>query len=218
MRARTGTAVRLALTLAILPAQSFAAVANPDILGNIVQNACVPTMQATGNPLPCRKVDLARGFAVLKDIRGRTQYLVLPTWPIAGIESPSLLAPAAPNYWQYAWEARAFVEEAAGRTIPREAMGLAINSARGRSQNQLHIHVDCVRPDVIQALKGSQNSIGADWRPLPIRLRGHYYLATRIEGGDLGSIDPFKLLADRLPRARAAMGNQTLVVIGAVFK
>lgn len=208
---------RLALALALVM-QSLAAVANPDVLKNIVENACVPTMQATGNPLPCRKVDLGRAFAVLKDIRGRTQYLVLPTGPIAGIESPSLLSSTAPNYWQYAWEARAFVEEAAGRTIPREALGLAINSAKGRSQNQLHIHVDCVRRDIVQALKRSQSSIGTDWRPLPIRLSGHRYLATRIEGGDLGTIDPFKLLAEKVPRARAAMGDQTLVVIGAVFK
>jgi len=218
MSARAGVAARLALTLALFLAFSFAATANPDILGNIVEKACVPTMQATGHPLPCRKVDLARWFAVLKDIRGRTQYLVLPTGPIAGIESPSLLNPEAPNYWQYAWEARAFVEEAAGRTIPREAIGLAINSAKGRSQNQLHIHVDCVRRDVIQVLRRSQSSIGADWRPLPVRLRGHHYLATRIEGDELGTIDPFKLLAEKVPTARAAMGDQTLVVIGAVFK
>ena len=97
-------------------------------------------------------------------------------------------------------------------------MGLAINSVKGRSQNQLHIHVDCVRSDVIQVLTRSQNSIGADWRPLPVRLRGHHYLATRIEGGELGNTDPFKLLAEKVPKARAAMGDQTLVVIGAVFK
>src|SRR5665213_859916 len=195
-----------------------AAAGNPDVLMNIVEKACVPTMQATGHALPCRKVDLDRRFAVLKDITGRTQYLVLSTDPIAGIESPSLLAPSAPNYWQDAWEARAFVEEAAGRTIPREAIGLAINSAKGRSQNQLHIHVDCVRRDVIWTLKRYESSIGPEWRPLPVRLRGHHYLAIRVQGADLGATDPFQLLAGKVPRARAAMGDQTLVVIGAVFR
>ena len=207
--------IALACTaMASLPA----AAGNPDVLKHIVEGACVPTMQATGHPLPCRKVDLDRRFAVLKDILGKTQYLVLPTDPIAGIEAPELLKSGAPNYWQASWEARSFVEEAAGRKIPRDYIGLAINSAKGRSQNQLHIHVDCVRRDVIQALKRSQSSIGADWRPLPIRLRGHHYFATRIESGDLGTVDPFKLLAEKMPRARAAMGDQTLVVIGAVFK
>jgi CDP-diacylglycerol pyrophosphatase len=218
MRAGARIAAGLALTLALAPAPGVFASPASDILKNIVEKACVPTMQATGNPLPCRKVDLARRFAVLKDIRGRTQYLVLPTDPVAGIESPSLLTAGAPNYWQYAWEARAFVEEAAGETIPREAIGLAINSEKGRSQDQLHIHVDCVRRDVIQALKRNQNAIGVAWRLLPARLRGHYYLAIRVEGSDLSTIDPFKLLATKVPQARAAMGDQTLVVIGAVFK
>jgi CDP-diacylglycerol pyrophosphatase len=214
---RKAIAARLAV-VALIATSGFAYAANPDILKNIVEKACVPTMQATGHPLPCREVDLGRHFAVLKDISGRTQYLVLPTEPIAGIEAPSLLDADAPNYWQYAWEARSFVEEAAGRSIPREYIGLAINSAKGRSQNQLHIHVDCVRRDVLWTLRRYQASIGSDWRPMPVWLRGHHYLAMRVEGSDLGAADPFKLLGEKLPTAHAAMGDQTLVVIGAIFK
>lgn len=213
-RTLLGAAAVACAALATLPATA----ANPDVLKHIVEGACVPTMQATGHPLPCRKVDLDRRFAVLKDIMGKTQYLVLPTDPIAGIEAPELLKPDAPNFWQFSWEARSFVEEAAGRTIPRDYIGLAINSVKGRSQNQLHIHIDCVRRDVIWTLKRYQTAIGADWKPMPAWLRGHRYLAMRIEGADLGKADPFKLLADKLPRARATMGDQTLVVIGATFK
>jgi CDP-diacylglycerol pyrophosphatase len=209
-----GAAAIACAALAALPATA----ANPDVLKHIVEGACVPTMQATGHPLPCRKVDLDRRFAVLKDILGKTQYLVLPTEPIAGIEAPELLKPDAPNFWQFSWEARSFVEEAAGRTIPRDDIGLAINSAKGRSQNQLHIHIDCVRRDVIWTLKRYQAAIGPEWRPMPVWLRGHHYLAMRIDGPDLGKADPFKLLADKIPRARATMGDQTLVVIGATFK
>ena len=71
------------VALAALPATA----ANPDVLKHIVEGACVPTMQATGHPLPCRKVDLDRRFAVLKDILGKTQYLVLPTDPIAELNA-----------------------------------------------------------------------------------------------------------------------------------
>jgi CDP-diacylglycerol pyrophosphatase len=209
--------ISVALALAIAPVAGFAA-ADPNILKNIVEKGCVPTMQSTGHPLPCRQVDLTRRFAVLKDISGRTQYLLLPTDPVAGIEAPSLLSAGAPNYWQYAWRARAYVEEAAGRAIPRDVIGLAINSASGRSQNQLHIHVDCVRRDVAAALHRYQNAIGTDWKPLPVRLRGHRYLAIRIDDSDLARTDPFKLLAEKVPSARAAMGDQTLVVVGAVFR
>ena len=29
-----------------------------------------------------------------------------------------------------------------------EAVGMALNSAAGRTQNQLHIHLNCVRPEM----------------------------------------------------------------------
>ena len=47
-------------------------------------------------------------------------------------------------------------------------------------------------------------------------LRGRRYRAMRIEGADL-SADPFKLLAKTDPTARADMGRETLVAIGARF-
>jgi CDP-diacylglycerol pyrophosphatase len=215
-RALLGAAAVACAALAALPATGRAA--DADALKRIVEGMCVPAMTTIGHPLPCRKVDLSRRYAVLKDINGRTQYLLIPTDPVAGIEAPSLLSDGARNYWQDAWEARMFVEEAAGRPIARDLIGLAINSAKGRSQNQLHIHVDCVRRDVVATLRRYQSAIGPDWRPLPFRLRGHRYLATRVEGANLGGVDPFRLLADKVPRARAAMGDQTLVVIGATFK
>jgi hypothetical protein len=41
------------------------------------------------------------------------------------------------------------------RPIPRDVVGLAINSQKARSQNQLHIHIDCVMAEVIQSLDDS---------------------------------------------------------------
>jgi CDP-diacylglycerol pyrophosphatase len=40
----------------------------------------------------------------------------------------------------------------------------------------------------------------------------------RIEAPDLSQANPFRLLAEGVPRARADMGDQTLVVIAATFK
>jgi CDP-diacylglycerol pyrophosphatase len=48
-------------------------------------------------------------------------------------------------------------------------------------------------------------------------LAGHYYRALRIMGPTLGGDDPFKLLAQGVPGARAAMGSYTLVVVGMEF-
>ena len=75
-----------------------AARADPNALWNIVHGQCVPDWQQHRvlKP-PCVAVDLnkgvAGGFAVIKDQRGQTQYLLLPTQRITGIESAALLAP-----------------------------------------------------------------------------------------------------------------------------
>src|SRR5882757_2067076 len=129
-----------ALLLLALPAVTVRA-ADPDALWKIVHGACVPHAMAGAGPAPCSFVDLAGGYAVLKDIRGATQFLLIPTARIAGIESPEILLPGAANYWQAAWAARRFVDEKAGRSLPRQDIGLAINAASRRSQNQLHIHI-----------------------------------------------------------------------------
>jgi CDP-diacylglycerol pyrophosphatase len=194
-----------------------ACAADPDALWNIVGGQCVPNQQAKQEPGPCVSVDLAGGYAVLKDQSGATQVLVIPTTRVTGIESPALLDPAAPNYWADAWSARHVVEQFAHREIPREDIALAVNSVYARSQDQLHIHVDCIRPDVRDALNTVMDRIGAQWTRLDISLAGHRYKAMRIAGEDLGDANPFKLLADGDAMARADMGVETLVLAGAVF-
>ena len=191
---------------------------NPDALRQIVEGICVPSQSANSNPLPCRLVDLTAHYAVLKDLQGATQYLVIPTDTVSGIESPAVLAGDAPNYWEDAWQARRFIDESAGRLVPRDVVGLAINSAKGRTQNQLHIHIDCVRADVARTLHDNEASIGSAWHPLRARLAGHVYLAMRIEAPDLSAVNPFRLLAEGVPAAASHMGDQTLVVIAATFK
>jgi CDP-diacylglycerol pyrophosphatase len=187
--------------------------ADSNALWHVVHDLCVTDMKATGSPAPCAQVDLVSGYAVLKDIRGATQLLLIPTDRVTGIESPVLLAPASPNYWQAAWGARPIFEQRAGGPVPRGDIGLAINSIYGRSQNQLHIHIDCVRADVRDALQANASRIGFHWSDLDVDLAGRRYRAMRVDGADLGARDPFKLLAEGDPAARADMGAETLVVI-----
>ena len=190
------------------------AAADADALWYIISEQCVPDQQQFGLPKPCDLVDLAAGYVVLKDRVGDTQFLVMPTARISGIESPEILAPDAPNYWSAAWQARRFVEERAHRALPREAISLAINSPSGRTQNQLHIHVDCVRSDVQTALRESADAIGSTWAPLPVRLAGHDYMAMRLTQRELAGTNPFVLLADGIPGARGDMEHYTLVIVG----
>ena len=147
MRPRWISLARLLLAAFLvwtLPAGTVRA-ADPDALWKIVHDRCVPHATAGEGPGPCSFVDLAGGYAVLKDIRGATQFLLIPTARIAGIESPKILQPGSPNYWQAAWAARRFVDEKAGRSLPRQDIGLAINAASRRSQNQLRSLPACTR-------------------------------------------------------------------------
>ena len=205
------------LGLGWLLAPPSAGASNPNALWHVVHDLCVVDMRVSGHPAPCLMVDRRHGWAALKDLRGKTQVLLIPTRKVTGIESPKLLEPGGPNYWRAAWDARRFFEKRAGREVPREDVGLAINSMFGRSQDQLHIHIDCVRADVIAALAAHADEIGTDWAPLGVDLAGKRYRARRLEGADLDGRDPFKLLAAESPDVRADMGRQTLAMIGATF-
>jgi CDP-diacylglycerol pyrophosphatase len=193
---------------------------DPDQLWRIVQK-CVPDQEQHGNPAPCALVHIQdgidRGYVILKDLIGATQYLLLPTASVSGIESPDLLLPNAPNYFAAAWRERGYVERAAQRTLPRTAIGLAVNAVPNRSQNHLHIHMDCVRLDVQATLQRLLAGIGDDWAVLPEPLVGHTYMARRVLAEDLGAANPFVLLAEGVPGARTAMAAQALTVVGAQF-
>jgi CDP-diacylglycerol pyrophosphatase len=192
-----------------------AAASHGNALWHIVHELCTPDMKASGNPAPCVSVDFAGGYAVLKDIQGKTQYLVIPTARVTGIESPELLATASPNYWAAAWDARKLVEDRIGHPMPREDIGLAVNSMSGRTQNQLHIHIDCIYPKVRDALQRAAPKIGAGWTSVVLGKYHHHYRAKWLAGADLGDRDPFKILADTDRAARADMGDETLGLIGA---
>ncbi len=213
---RAGMVLRCGYTAALFASvvvPSHAA-ADANALWHIVGEQCVPDQQRNQSPKPCEQVDLNAGYAVLKDIVGETQFLVIPTTRVGGIESPEILALDAPNYWEAAWQARRYVTDRAQRPLPRDAISLAINAVGARSQNQLHIHVDCVRLDVQATLREHAAAIDAHWSPFPVQLAGHEHMAMRLAQPDLGQTNPFLLLADGIPGARADMAHYSLVVVG----
>jgi CDP-diacylglycerol pyrophosphatase len=206
--------------LALLAVAGPAHAADPDALWKIISQKCLPNEREYGEPSPCAVVDInggdARGYVVLKDRVGATQYLVMPTAKITGIEDPAVLAPDAANYFADAWRERHFTTDAAERDLRRDELSLAVNSMYGRSQNQLHIHIDCVAPAVKDALGRQIAAVGEKWAPFPEPLAGHRYRAMRVDGEVLAA-NPFTLVADGIPGARSAMGKESLVVIGAAF-
>ncbi|WP_115527595.1 MULTISPECIES: CDP-diacylglycerol diphosphatase [Xanthomonas] len=185
---------------------------DPDALWRIVSTRC---LAEAPRPPDCAAVwsDPARRAVLLKDRHGSFQYLLVPSVRVSGIEDPALLRADAPNYFASAWDARSFVAQALQRPLPRQYVSLALNSPHGRSQDQLHIHIDCLRPDVYAALQRQRTEIGPEWRALAEPLLGHVYLARTLEGTALEQ-DPIRLLADALP-ADASLRDYSLVVAGA---
>lgn len=206
-----------AILLAAMLLAGFAgrAAADPSALWHIVHGRCVPDEMQKHDPSPCASVDLAGGYAVLKDLVGPYQFLLIPTARVSGIDDPAILAPNAPNYWQAAWQARRILEQRVGHQVARDDLALAINSAAGRSQNQLHIHIDCIRPDVQAALRQHLGAVGPDWTPFPVPLAGRHYRAMRITQPDLAGVNPFRILARSV--APGQMRWHTLVVAAVSF-
>jgi CDP-diacylglycerol pyrophosphatase len=187
-------------------------------LWGVVHNLCVPGESLRHDPMPCLLVDvhggIESGFAILKAPREGVQFLLIPTTPISGIESPIVRGPNATNYFASAWEHRTYIDEALHQSLPRDEIALAINSLVSRSQDQLHIHFSCVRADVWQALHKNERQIGDQWAPFHVSFFDHNYAAMWVSGEHLSPNNPFSLLEERLPGASLDMANRTLVVIG----
>lgn len=188
--------------------------AHPDALWRIVHDGCVIDESSFGRPAPCLEVNAAKGYAIIKDPERATQLLLVPTKRIRGIESPALLAGDSENYWFDAWSAKRWLESELGGTLGDADMGLAVNSRLSRTQDQLHIHIDCVRPAVRAAISTTARSLGRDWTRLPAKLFGSTYDALWIDRGELIRSDPFRLLGSD-ERVRGDMGSYSLALIGA---
>ena len=216
--AAIAAAVCVSAAVLIFPAGAAQRELPPNTLWEVVQNLCVPGQSDFHDPQPCLEVNLdggiEKGFAILRDPRGGTQFLLIPTVRISGIESPTLRDAHAVNYFADAWEARAHVSEALHQPLPRDGIGLAINSAVGRSQDQMHIHISCVLPGVLDALHKSERKVGEEWALLDAPLAGRRYIAMWAPGEDLSAVNVFRLLAEKVPEAARDMGNRTLVVVG----
>jgi CDP-diacylglycerol pyrophosphatase len=144
-----------------------------------------------------------KGYAVLKDNSPTKpfHYLLIPTARITGIESQDLLFPDAPNYFADAWRQRTLVAKLAKKNLARRDYALAVNSTSGRTQNQLHIQIDCVKPEVRKVLASAK--LTTVWRKLDTPLDGHHYFARRIRGDAMVGENPFTLLVAVVLSAQA---------------
>lgn len=185
--------------------------ADADALWNKVVQVCVKSDPAKDSANPCDAVDRRAGYVIVKDLCGPTQYLMLPSKRLSGIESEDLAR--APNYFAAAWNNRHWVAQRAGRELKPEELALALNSIDRRSQNQFHIHLDLARPELAAALRPYQHDPVGSWSLF--RFQGHDYHLSRLT--DLATQDPIKLVRARVTAAQGVMRHQTIGLIGATF-
>jgi len=205
------------LGAAFFLAAAPSAFADSMALWNIVHGKCVAHAEAGQGFAPCADLDLADGVALLKDLHGVAQELAIPTARVTGIEDPLVLASGAPDYFGYAWKERAALEAILKKPLPREAVGISINSMYSRSQEQLHLHIDCMDEGVMAALSAYRDALDATFRQMTVELKGRKYWARDVTPADLAAATPFQMLADGIPGARAQMGAWSLILVGATL-
>jgi CDP-diacylglycerol pyrophosphatase len=189
-----------------------------DRLWNEVRDCIAQTRSGQKLQLPCQLVvspkELDDGYVVVRaeDLRDEPQpyhFLTVPTRRISGIESADK---TRLNYWKAAWQQLQFTLNRRHEFEP-DQMGLAINSEKGRSQDQLHIHMACIDRTVAESLREHASEIRTDkWSERKFELKnGHRY---RVIREDRLETNPFELLKTipPLPHDQRFDAKQTIVV------
>jgi CDP-diacylglycerol pyrophosphatase len=210
----------LAVVAVLTVSAAFAAYAmelHRMVLWEVVR-ACVADYKLTGTPFPCLEVDLAGGEA-LGSVVLRPPLLedtvLAPTRRIKGIEDPFLQSPEAPNYFAAGWRARTFLKSADGQEPERDEIALFVNSAVVRTQDQLHIHVGCLRPYARATLAAAAPKVPmGEWAQIGPVVPHTMFWAYRIPDADLANVNPFRLAAEVVAGKTKDPGDLTVVVAG----
>ena len=210
--------VLLAFLVLVVSAGAGADAGARGLLWRVVQT-CLASHYVTGGAFPCLAVETANGteggYAVLRAPLDGRHVIVTPTVRTIGIEADRLRAADAPDYFRDAWSIRHFVTDGLTRQPSREDLAMAVNSRLGRSQDQLHIHVDCVRPAVKQALQRQAASLSLDrWTQIAVLPHAPRYWALPVRSEDLAGVNVFTLVAKGLAVDPRRMDDMTVVVAG----
>jgi CDP-diacylglycerol pyrophosphatase len=187
--------------------------AGRDAYRQIVQNQCVINWTQHNVPSPCERVfltdahDDSSGYALLADPDGGARYLLIPIQTMTGTDSGELLDPNLPNYFAEAWRARNLLANFVGHEVPGTDVG---------TQNQFHIHIACLRQDVVDSLKAAADKVTDAWSPVTIG--GFSFQARSLSVQGLEVSTPFELVANLSQDARHHMANYTVVLAGVQYQ
>ncbi len=193
----------------------------PGALRQIVQTQCVLGWKQHHNPAPCERVTLYdpngsdAGYAVLQDPAGGAHFLLVPTQTMAGLDSSELLDRDAPNYFAEAWRVHDLLAKSIGHAVPRTDIGLVVNTERTRAYDQFHIHIECLRQDVADALRAASSSMTDTWAP--VNVGATTFQAMRIASDSLDGSNLYESLAALKPGVAQRLRDYTLIAVGAQF-
>lgn len=185
---------------------------NPDALWEIVSQQCVPGQQLRGYPQPCKAVNVSEGYVVMKDRKGPIHDLLMPIEKLTGIEEFAGRGTSS-NFFADAWAHALDPKNGIGNPSYNSTIALAVNSQHGRSQNQLHVHIACLKEEISSQLPQILKDIGSDWSPLPATILGHHYIALRLNDDWMTRQDPFQLLAKYTRANNDDLGKYSLALV-----
>jgi CDP-diacylglycerol pyrophosphatase len=177
---------------------------NPNALWNLVE-CC-----KQGKDTHCVKYNPDDVYIVAKDAsKSKPEaYLIIPSIKMTGIEDSQTLKTPTLNIWQNGWEV-----SLKRLKFDESNLGLAINSRKSRDQDQLHIHMSCVKSGVFKALEGVKVSSDPT-SPTKLQLppNNNTYAAVLLERSLVGNSSPFKILR-QLPHVNAQNISEQSVAI-----
>jgi len=184
-----------------------------DALWRILSQECLATEPAQQTNASCVKVDRQQSYVLFKDRRGPHHDLLMPTYPVAGLESEELGREDVPRFMEMAWAERSRLSQEAGIRIPDDYLSFAINSQWGRTQHHLHIHIACLHPSAYETITQLAPGISFDWAPLAEQIEGSHYIARRISRDAFANVNPIALLNEYLRAEAIPLGNYGLAIM-----
>ena len=188
------------------------------MLWQVVQT-CVANHALTGAAFPCLEVNLSdgedRGYVILRPPVGKPDTILSPTQEILGVEDPSLRTLTAPNYFEDAWNSRAFLSDEDQTPLAHDDVALAVNSRFSRSQDQLHIHIGCISRQAKQTLRAIAPQLPENkWAPIKERMQGFGFWGRRVAQETLADVNPFRLAAEGFPDETKSSAQSAIIVAG----
>lgn len=163
----------------------------------IVAQSCPLMQKISGSPWPCAAVELRKNglrTVLIKVPIRRSHFLIVPTAQIRGLESVLLLGHGSQELWAKALKSRKWVTQSVGRIVEDRDVAIAINSQQARTQDQLHLHVDCANASALRRLRSDDDLIDDRWRVLPYTMKGWKTWARRVGARELTELNLFALV------------------------